>query len=308
MMGLSANPKARRKCDEAIIITGVGRSGTTVMGQLVHSLEGVEYAHEPAMLQPLMALLDRMDRPAWELLYESYLFEEFLFSALAGRALNCNLGDQSSIYRVKDETWIQGRLSQSLRKRNADEDIERAQLVYKMTDIAPFIPQIQESYPHCRVVMVLRNANDVVHSILERQWFTDEMLRGQVLKSPNRVRDGMNIPFWVAPSDDEFWFHSDEIHRIGYFYLRVHRAMDKIKNMVTVGYDDLVGDPQEVVRDLADTLGLAYGSKTPELISNVKKPQKDREARVVDRLDKGMREEVLHYSSLSEAKVVKPRA
>ena len=299
MTRLMLDPMIKAKCDEAIVVTGVARSGTTIMGKLLHSMEGIEYVNEPAMLYSLISLIDRLDRDLWELLYETYLFEEFFFNALAGRALNFNLEDETSIYKVKDEGWIRQRLSRSLRKRDADKEIEQSRIAYKMTDIVPFIPRIQEYYPHTQIIMMLREANEVFHSIMERQWFSDEMLRTKNVVWPNCFVNGMRIPYWVLPADYDYWLQADELHRTAYYYVRAHEGMDKLKNLKIVRYEELVTQPKSVIFDVAETLGLKFGPKTPDLIAQVKKPEKQRDKGYVERLQGPLKESVLYFSRLA---------
>ena len=168
MTGLTLHPDVKKRCDEAIIITGAARSGTTIMAKLIHSMEGVECVHEPAMLYSLVSLIDRLDRESWEMLYETYMFQEFLFAALAGRALNCNLEDGSSIYKVKGKAWIEGRLSHSMRQREIETAMEGSRIAYKVACFAKYIGQIQDSYPNTHAVIMLRDANEVLHSSLAR--------------------------------------------------------------------------------------------------------------------------------------------
>ena len=181
MTELSLHSGVKAKCDEAIIITGAARSGTTIMGKIVHSMEGVECAHEPAMLYSLASLVDQMDHRQREVLYETYLYQELLFGMMTGRALNCNVGDESSIFKVKDRSWVGGRLSRSIRQREIEAGVESSTIAYKAVCFAQYIGRIQEYYPHTRVVMMLRGASDVLNSSLERRWFSDEMLRTELV-------------------------------------------------------------------------------------------------------------------------------
>ena len=70
----------------------------------------------PPMLFTLFSLMEKLNREEWCLLYETYLYEEFMLGALAGRAINCNKSDDSSIYRVKNPQEIEDRLQNSLGK------------------------------------------------------------------------------------------------------------------------------------------------------------------------------------------------
>jgi hypothetical protein len=233
-------------------------------------------------------------------LYETYLFEEILFNSLAGRALNCNTADESSIYQVKDKAWIHQRLSRTLRKFDAEAEIERSIIAYKVVGVASFIPEIQAFYPKTRVVIILRPPNDVFHSIVARQYFTNETLRRRNAAWPHRIVNGLRIPFLVKQSDEEFWLKSDEIHRAAYFYIRSYDGLEQIRNRVLVRYEEMVRNPEKFTRALAEILGMSWGSGTPSLIGQVKKMEKDRSQDYLKQLSGQMKEEVLRYATLAQ--------
>lgn len=299
---LRLSPEIREKCNASIVITGVARSGTTILGKLIHSMKDVEYVHEPPLLFSLIALIDNLDRNDFELLYETYLYEEIMFNALAGRSLNCNLEDDTSIYKVKDKEWIQNRLSHSLRMRDAEKFIQQAKIVYKMPDIVPYLPKLQDFYPGTQVVMMLRNANDVFHSILEKEWFEDEMLRTQDLIWPNRIIDGLRIPYWVLQDDYDYWCRSDALHRAAYYYVRVNEGVKEVKNIFPVRYDEFVLEPKRVITELAKDLNLQFGPITLPLIGEVKKKDKDRERGYLERLKGEIKNRVLYHSQIASFK------
>ncbi len=121
---LELDPATKAVIESAVVITGGGRSGTTILGKLIHTFRNVEYAFEPPMLVALFALLDQLPEPTWKFLYEAYLAEEFLSNALAGRTINTNRVDDSSIHAVKSEVEIEERLSRSWSKQEIMEKVE----------------------------------------------------------------------------------------------------------------------------------------------------------------------------------------
>ena len=79
-------------------------------------------------------------------------------NSLAGRGVNYNRIDDSSIYKVKPEQLIEGRLNTSLRKVDAERFARKSQLAYKTPDIAPFLPQLKKYYPETKIIVTLREA------------------------------------------------------------------------------------------------------------------------------------------------------
>ena len=84
------NSRIFEKCNNSTLITGGARNGTTILGKIFHSFNNVEYIFEPPLFFSLFALIDSLDKDDWKLLYETYLYEEFLINALGGRNLNYN--------------------------------------------------------------------------------------------------------------------------------------------------------------------------------------------------------------------------
>ena len=120
MTKLTLSKKAKDKCDNVIIISGCARSGTTILGKIISSFKNIEYSFEPPTIASLLALISTLPKKEWKFLYETYLYEELLLNSLAGRGINCNRADDSSIYKVKSEKIINDRLKNSLRKKDAE--------------------------------------------------------------------------------------------------------------------------------------------------------------------------------------------
>lgn len=299
MSEIGLDRKISEKCNNAILISGSARSGTTIFGKILHTFQNVEYVHEPPMLFSLFALIGKLCGNEWKLLYETYLYEEFLMSSLAGRGLNCNRIDDSSIYNVKPVSLIEERLNKTLRKIDTEAMAQNSQIVYKMPDIVPFLSRLKYYYPKTRIVIILRKAPEVFNSLLEKGWFSDSALRDMNLIWPNRMLNGIRIPFWVGINDDEEWVEMDELHRIAYYYINVNSPVEKLQGCIKIKYDDLVEDPYATVKAVSDELGILWGEKTGEIINTVKRTQKDRDYTILNELRPDMREKVDYYSSIS---------
>ncbi|MDE2291702.1 MAG: hypothetical protein KGL53_06435, partial [Elusimicrobia bacterium] len=69
---------AKEAVNRAVMIVGVARSGTTLAGSLVSSFDGIEYSFEPPLLFSLLPLIDAMPADQFQLIFETYLYEELL--------------------------------------------------------------------------------------------------------------------------------------------------------------------------------------------------------------------------------------
>ena len=287
------------KCNNAIIVTGSARSGTTIMGKIIHSFQNVEYAYEPPMLFSLFPLINILDENNWKLLYETYLYEDFLMAALSGRGLNCNLVDDSSIYKVKPQHLIKERLNKSLRKIDGERLAEKSQIAIKMPDVVPFLPKLKTYYPGTSVVIILRKAPYVFNSLLEKGWFNDRTLQEQNLIWPNRFIDGFRIPFWVESNEEESWCQMDELHRVAYYYIRMNQHVNNIPGCITIKYDRLIRSPRQTAMTLADSLNLSFGGKTEDILSTIKYTKKERDLNILATLKPDIRDQVEYYTRIS---------
>jgi len=279
--------------------SGSARSGTTILGKIIHSFQNVEYAFEPPILFSLFALIDKMPKTQWGLLYETFLYEDILMGALSGRGLNCNRKDDSSIYKVKTADMIKKRLSHSLRKVEANSLVHKSTIAYKMPNIVPFIPKLKKYYPQTKVVVITRNAPEVFHSLLEKKWFGNKNLRAKNIIWPNRTHKGLGVPFWVRKGEEQLWYSMDELHRCAYYYIRVNKPLNRIPNAIVIKYNNLVAHPTGTAKRLAAKLNLRFGEKTRMILKTVKKTEKRRDQHILEKLDPVIRKRIKYYSEIS---------
>lgn len=291
MSGLAISPQAKQKANEAILITGGARSGTTIMGRLIHSFEGVEYSFEPPMMFSLFSLLDEMPAQQWKLLYETYVYEEFFLNALAGRNLNINSNDASSIYKAKSEAFVAERMEASVTKVEAERRVRNHRIAYKVPDVVPFIPSLIDLYPDTTVVVMRRGPIEVLNSLAGKGWFAPENEKANLIW-PYRWCEGVQVPFWVADQDVKLWTEWGELDRCAYYYLRMNELLNYRDKQVIVDYQELGKWPESVAGDLADRLGLKFGEKTPEVIRSVQDSGAQRDPAILERLSPHFRERI----------------
>ena len=295
---LKLSKQASQICSNAVMVTGSARSGTTIMGKLIHSFRQVEYAYEPPMLFTLFSLIEKLNREEWCLLYETYLYEEFMLGALAGRAINCNKSDDSSIYRVKNPQEIEDRLQNSLGKSDAEEQARLHRLAFKLPDVVPFISMLVERYPAMKVVVMLREAIDTLNSLMKKKWFSHEN-NNNALIWPFREYQGVHVPFWVKEEDDSIWAELNELDRAAYYYVRVNENVDEIKGRIEVKYSKLLENPYEVAENLAALLGVSFGKMTEEIIAEIKPTSAIKDEKILESITPEYKEKVKYYSERS---------
>lgn len=294
---LTLSSQAATFCNNAIMISGSARSGTTLVGKLIHSMQKVEYAYEPPMLTTLFALMEDMNEHSWKLLYEAYIYEEFFLNAIAGRAINCNTEDDSSIYKVKSAQEIEQRLGVYATKTLTQQRALGSVVAFKVPDIVYAIPKLKEYYPSMRVLIVLRDAVDTINSLLAKKWFSVEAQNSDLVW-PFKIQSGVNVPHWVRIGDEAAWISMSELDRAAYYYIRVNESTTDIPNRVVIKYSDLMKNPLMESERIAGLLKLNFGEMTNKIIKGIARTKTPRNKQIISSICSNLRDKVIYYSSL----------
>jgi hypothetical protein len=265
-------PEIDQLVGKAVVVTGAARSGTTVMGSLIHTLDRVEYLFEPPMLYGLFSVIDQMDPDLWRFLYANYLFEDFLMDALAGRRMNLNQHDDSSIYKAKLDADIANRLESQYRRADLFSQTSGRRIAYKAPDILPYVSHLQLYYPQTRVIIMFREPEAVVDSIRTKGWFGPRMRLSAVLQGPWRSLSP-DVPFWVPEQAVDRWLGASEIERCYLYYLWMYESIFSLEpeSYCLVDYNQFVADPEWQFGRVFKYLGAHPTSKTTEVLSGVRR-------------------------------------
>lgn len=295
-MNLAISKQAHHIVNNAVIVSGSARSGTTILGKIIHSFKNVEYAFEPPYLFSLIPLINKISKDDWKIFYETYLYEDFFLNAICGRNINCNKNDDSSIYNVKSSQEINLKLQASLSKKQLEIIASQYVLAYKMPDIVSFIGKIAEYYPDTIVVVMNRDAIGTINSLLQKKWFHDDNLKSNLIW-PFRICNNFHVPFWVKENDERKWLEMSEIDRSAYYYIRVNEGAEKIQLKIDINYNDLVERPAHVVKRLSEKLSLQYGDKTEEIIAQIKPSRAVKDCDIVKKISPEIAGLVEFYSN-----------
>lgn len=295
-MSLKISKKAFLAANSAIIISGSAKSGTTIVGKIIHSFKNVEYEYEPPFLFTLISTIHNFSKDDWKLLYETYLYEDFFLNSICGRRINCNKIDESSIYRTKSLLEIKSKLSSSIPKNKLEYIASQYSLAYKIPDVTNFLKKLTEYYSGSRVVIVNRDAIGTINSLLQGRWFHDENIKSNVIW-PFRICKNLHVPCWVKKNDDEKWLKMSEIDRCAYYYIMVNEGAEGIQSKIDISYNELLKCPAHVVKKLSERLALSYGEKTEEIITQVKRSKAVKDYNILDKISPELAELVKFYSN-----------
>lgn len=250
---LFVRPEISQCVSRSVIITGAARSGTTMLGQLLHTLDNVEYFFEPPFLFSLIPSIREIPEKAFRLLYESYLFEDALMSSVAGRNLNLNRNDDSFILKAKSESDIETRLSSSYRRADLFAMTQRRRIVYKMPDVTHFLPKLQSYYPGTKVIVMFREPESVVQSLQDKGWYQDLDTPSKAVQGPFRQL-GPDLPFWLQDHVMQF-LRMTPLERLYIYYINVYEYVKKMSQCLVVDYDEFVRDPEQQFQRVCEFVG-----------------------------------------------------
>jgi hypothetical protein len=290
---------AKEAAERCIFITGSARSGTSILGSIVGSMRNVEYLYEPPFLLMLLIQITNLKKKDWKLLFETYIYEEFLLNALAGRAINTNIHDFSAINKTKIKEEIDIRLSRSFGKKECELLGRNSIVAFKIPDIVETSRRFLSYYPSARVVIVVRDGIETINSIIEKKWFNTQNSNSNLIW-PYVVHKKNKIPYFVKKCDYEKWIKWHELDKSAYYYIQVNKAQDKISRAITIKYSNLIANPGNSISLLAQSLGLEFGELTETLIKKVEYTGAKKDLFIDKKISKELRDEFMYYSERSK--------
>jgi hypothetical protein len=262
--------------DDAIVLIGVARSGTTLTGDLLGSLAELEYVYEPWLATQLPSLLGAGDLPratAIELLRAS--LHEALVGQLLGRGVNTRAGDDSHFERTHPKGELERRWRELGNRREVERDTRARglRLCVKFGNLHPFLEFFAEALPRARFLVIHRNGTDVAHSLAARGFLADdELQRGDMVMARRRLADGRLVPWWLeAGREDEFlgWdLYTRCLHLwtqlTGDHLARVAAQPRLTQRLLEIRYERLMANPARVVDEVRTWLGAGTRTQTTE--------------------------------------------
>ena len=253
---------AYQAVNNSIFIIGPGRTGSTLIGRIVQTLKKIKYVYEPCLLHSLIPSIGLIGQNEFKMLFETYLYEDKFLGAVTGRGWNCNIKDESSIYKSKSNAEITKQLSISLTKQVAMRLGRASVLAVKITDTVPFMCQVRSLYPNMRFIVTHRCADSCIESILEKRWFSDITLSNRDIVWNGKYIKGMLHPYWLREEDFNIWAKLSEIERAALYYNTMYASLSSAGAFYLFSYEALQEDPNTAINKLANWLGLERSKET----------------------------------------------
>jgi hypothetical protein len=233
----------------AIIITGVGRSGTSILGKLIGSMRNTVYLYEPIIMKYAYKLNRAVLR--------TILFEDYILPTLQYRG-NTNDTDDSFMghYCVDPERKLLRRRLDAIRYYKNNKIVP----VIKSNECQHLAEKYRKIFPKSRIVHIVRNRESVVKSALLREWYTDKYLKTMIEPTlrfaPVFIRNPIDFKHADTRSRVEMVY--DDLLSYNYFY------------DLTIKYEELCANPEKITMDIASSLNLQPSEKTHEHIKKIK--------------------------------------
>ncbi len=248
-----------------VILSGAMRSGTSVLGKVLGSFDQVEFFYEPMTFVRL--LLNKSSHA----LVDDYLYFDLLMPSLAGRNINLNPHDDSSIHHYKSKAFIENRLSRSWPSDVIHEANDNVTCLVKYPSYVNEIADFEsKSFPTKKVYIVREPVGNVL-SLLRKKWFSDSVIEGGVRGDFKRV-ENRNAPLWLSDQDVDAFFRLNETGRCLFYYNKV-LGVDLDKYLVVVSYESLCNRPAEAVTNIGRKLGIKAGQLTDVLVEGMRPEQ-----------------------------------
>ena len=285
-------PEAVEVANRAVVLAGSARSGTSLLCAILASLDGAELDYESPVLTPLLASEASLVSATFQLMWTRYVHRSVVVDALAGRSLNLNWHDESSAYRYLGEEEIARRLSRSWGLRDLLDRSIRARPVLKMPNVVEHLTRVAVEFPGTRFVVTGREPSRTILSLVTRGWFRDAVEGPSLTTSPVRVVRGVRVPYWVPSYLIDRYVSGTDLQRSAMYYVWVTEASLTVPGAILVDYAALTEDPEPVVTNCAGRLGMTFGPRTRQLISQVEERAPVGDVTILSSLSSNERDEV----------------
>ena len=274
-----------RLIGKVVVIIGAGRSGKTLVGNLLGSCQRVEHIDQPWLLDtlPVLAGHGLIPESLAVQMFQAYTVELW-YDRILMRNVNFRPEDRSSIWQQKGPQEILSRLVGLYSRGDVQRYVgeQSTALVLTMTDNLPFFPFFMKALPDCHLIHVLRDGLDVALEVADRRWFSDEEHLQPVHANPYRPYqtsgDGAKhyIPYWVEEGTEDRFLSSSEFAR-GLCYWR--RLMEKttssagMEKMRVVKLADVLDRPEETISQLIGSLAMEKTNLTGSLLGKIQREE-----------------------------------
>lgn len=268
--------------DRVIIITGVGKSGTSILGKLIGSMVPTYYFYEPSVMQ-LLTFLTSAEPENVEVhaqMLRAVFFEDHLLQLVHGRTANFNPDDESFISHYTDVNRARKIWSELVNRTDAVEllDRERPWIVIKTPEYQPLMNVAKIVFPGVRYVHIIRDGNSVIGSSKAREWYSDDYLNDDIVAwtHSRKSNESANTPWYFSGTERDRFPHWNLVTReASVWRVLTQYGIDYCENnpstTLEISYEGLVENPSGIVDEIIQFAGLKRSDITEKHIKTIGK-------------------------------------
>lgn len=261
-----------------VLIAGVQRSGTTLLGGIVATFSGAEYEFEPRIFEwvPLLHRSGGIDHPASLALMRGAA-DEFMRNHLMCRSVNMRPGESSNKAERIGERELLARYAGVRGVADVRRRVEQggARLVLKVVNPEPSLGLLFDAFPDMRLVQIIRNPFDTAFSLAGKGWFGDGPMQAGEVSFMRREGPQGRVPWWVPPGREDRFFRFSTLERSLWFCIRMAESRQRFEpaaglHLLRVRYEELLLGPEETVRGVAEFAEMEMAGGTASAIAAVR--------------------------------------
>jgi hypothetical protein len=238
-----------------VVITGVARSGTTIVGKIIGSFENAHYLFEPSIFYLIPPLIKekQLSKKEGGNLLKSVLFEDFYLQMMSGRYVNFNKKDDSYIGEYVDIKDVEDRWYKFERKVDLMDYLEKNDYLFvlKMPDIQPFYDLLAELFPSIKFIELFRDGNGVISSSIRRDFYSISDLNERLVMW-SYMTNKLRVPWFIDEKNRDIfskWNHQTRVAHIWRVQTEYGlKFASKSKNILRYNLDDFGKKPEDFVK------------------------------------------------------------
>lgn len=295
------------------MISGIFRSGTTMLGKIIGSFKNIEYCFEPPLLFHFDCLIKnkRIDeRLATEIL-RTYFADDIMLNHHHGKEYNLRPLDDSCIFNMKSYSEVVGRWQNI---RNSEDAIElmkslKSRFVFKSPAVYAIIPGLLNVFPRLKIIETRRDLKSILSSIMAKKWFSTSVLENKNhFSNWPYYNNDLHVPYYVDSKDIDFWIKANEVTKTVHVLNTLTKTSLELRKLIKkthpaqykeMKYENVLNDPVYQIEELSEFLDAEWTPITNQRVDEIK-PTK-RKHNVDDLLvecDEIIRTDFLNYNEL----------
>jgi hypothetical protein len=285
--------------NKLVIITGVARSGTTILGKIVGSFSNAHYLFEPSVFFLIPPLIQKnyLAKKEGSALLKAVLFEDMYLQVIQGRYVNFNENDDSFIGNYANIEDVKKRWKTFERKVDVQDYLKKNEILYvlKMPDISSFYGLLKETFPGVKFIDIVRDGNDIVSSSIRRDFYSTSDLNERIV-SWSYMTNNFKVPWFIDKKNRKLFTEWNYPTRVAHIWRvltekGLYFARKNKDDVLQFKLEDFIENPDLYVEKIERFVGLnktditkmhidsVRGHKPreyPDNISGIESPEKEK--------------------------------